>query len=86
VSVRGKKWYGYFRRDGSLILKTSEPKTVSTPVALEPENRDDQVRKRARETGTRNQVRLTGTDHRKMGLSRTAASPSVGLSITATCR
>jgi len=33
VSVRGKKWYGYFRRT-VIDPKTSEPKTVSTPVAL----------------------------------------------------
>jgi integrase len=33
VSVRGKKWYGYFRRT-VIDPKTREPKTVSTPVAL----------------------------------------------------
>lgn len=33
VSVRGKKWYGYFRRT-VIDPKTREPKIVSTPVAL----------------------------------------------------
>lgn len=33
VSVRGKKWYGYFRRT-VIDPETNEPKTVSTPVAL----------------------------------------------------
>jgi integrase len=33
VSVRGKKWYGYFRRT-VIDAETSQPKTVSTPVAL----------------------------------------------------
>ena len=33
VSVRGKKWYGYFRRT-VIDPKTNQPKTVSTPVAL----------------------------------------------------
>jgi integrase len=33
VSVRGKKWYGYFRRT-VLDPETNEPKTVSTPIAL----------------------------------------------------
>jgi integrase len=33
VSVRGKKWYGYFRR-AVIDSDTNEPKTVSTPVAL----------------------------------------------------
>ena len=33
VSVRGKKWYGYFRRT-VIDPKTREPKTVSNPVAL----------------------------------------------------
>lgn len=33
VSVRGKKWYGYFRRT-VIDPKSNEPKTVSTPVAL----------------------------------------------------
>ena len=33
VSIRGKKWYGYFRR---IVIdpSTNQPKTVSTPVAL----------------------------------------------------
>lgn len=33
VSVRGKKWYGYFRRT-VIDPETSQPKTVSTPVPL----------------------------------------------------
>jgi integrase len=33
VSVRGRKWYGYFRRT-VIDPKAKEPKTVSTPVAL----------------------------------------------------
>lgn len=33
VSVRGKKWYGYFRRT-VIDPETNGPKTVSTPVAL----------------------------------------------------
>jgi integrase len=33
VSVRGKKWYGYFRRT-VLDPETNEAKTVSTPIAL----------------------------------------------------
>ncbi len=33
VSIRGKKWYGYFRRT-ALDAETNEPKTVSIPVAL----------------------------------------------------
>ncbi len=33
VSVRGKKWYGYFRRT-VIDPSTHQPKTVSTPVAL----------------------------------------------------
>jgi integrase len=33
VSVRGKKWYGYFRRT-VLDPETNEPKTVSTPIPL----------------------------------------------------
>ena len=33
VSLRGKKWYGYFRRT-TLDAKTNEPQTVSIPVAL----------------------------------------------------
>ncbi|HEY2467652.1 MAG TPA: site-specific integrase [Terracidiphilus sp.] len=33
VSVRGKKWYGYFRRT-VIDPETSQPKTVSTPVVL----------------------------------------------------
>jgi integrase len=33
VSVRGKKWYGYFRRT-VIDPETRKPKTVSTPVAL----------------------------------------------------
>src|ERR1017187_5768995 len=33
VSVRGKKWYGYFRRT-VLDPETNQPKTTSTPIAL----------------------------------------------------
>ena len=33
VSIRGKKWYGYFRRT-VIDPNTNQPKTVSTPVAL----------------------------------------------------
>lgn len=33
VSLRGKKWYGYFRRT-ILDPETNQPKTVSSPVAL----------------------------------------------------
>lgn len=33
VSIRGKKWYGYFRRT-VIDPSTNQPKTVSTPVAL----------------------------------------------------
>jgi integrase len=33
VSVRGRKWYGYFRRT-VIDPETNEPKAVSTPVAL----------------------------------------------------
>ena len=33
VSIRGKKWYGYFRRT-VIDPCTNQPKTVSTPVAL----------------------------------------------------
>ena len=33
VSLRGKKWYGYFRRT-VLDPGTNEPKIVSTPIPL----------------------------------------------------
>jgi hypothetical protein len=33
VSIRGKKWYGYFRRT-VLDPETNQQKTVATPVAL----------------------------------------------------
>ena len=33
VSLRGKKWYGYFRRT-ILDPETNQPKTISSPVAL----------------------------------------------------
>jgi len=33
VSLRGKKWYGYFRRT-VLDPETNQPKTISSPVAL----------------------------------------------------
>jgi hypothetical protein len=33
VSVRGKKWYGYFRRT-VLDPETNEQRTAATPIAL----------------------------------------------------
>ena len=34
VSIRGEKWYGYFRRDRFRCRRPNQPKTVSIPVAL----------------------------------------------------
>lgn len=82
VSVRGKKWYGYFRRT-VIDPKTRGPKAVSTPVALGLKT--EMTKYEAREKLELEIKRLTG-QITEDGLSKTAASLSAGLSITATCR
>ena len=57
VSVRGKKWYGYFRRTVQ-DPKTNQPKTVSTPVALGLKS--EMTKYQAREKLEREIARLTG--------------------------
>lgn len=57
VSVRGKKWYGYFRRT-VLDPKTNQPKTVSTPVALGLKS--EMTKYQAREKLELEIARLTG--------------------------
>jgi integrase len=57
VSVRGKKWYGYFRRT-VLDPETNEPKTVSTPIPLGLKARMSKFE--ARERLAEEITRLTG--------------------------
>ncbi len=57
VSVRGKKWYGYFRRT-VLDPETNEPRTVSTPIALGL--RSQMTKFEAREKLVEEITRLTG--------------------------
>jgi len=57
VSVRGKKWYGYFRRT-VLDPDTHQPKAVSTPVALGLKS--EMTKFQAREKLEREIARLTG--------------------------
>ena len=57
VSIRGKKWYGYFRR-AVLDPDTNQPKTVSTPVALGL--KAEMTKFQAREKLEREIARLTG--------------------------
>jgi integrase len=57
VSVRGKKWYGYFRRT-VLNPETNEPKIVSTPIALGLKARMSKFE--AREKLVEEITRLTG--------------------------
>lgn len=57
VSIRGKKWYGYFRR-AVLDPDTNQPKTVSTPVALGLKS--EMTKFQAREKLEREIARLTG--------------------------
>ena len=57
VSLRGKKWYGYFRRT-TLDAKTHEPKTVSVPVALGLKS--EMTKTQARQKLESEIVRLTG--------------------------
>ena len=57
VSIRGKKWYGYFRRT-ALDAETNEPKTVLIPVALGL--RSEMTKTQARQKLESEIVRLTG--------------------------
>jgi len=57
VSVRGKKWYGYFRRT-VLDPETNEPKTVSKPIPLGLKARMSKFE--AREKLAEEITRLTG--------------------------
>jgi integrase len=57
VSIRGKKWYGYFRRT-ALDAETNEPKTVSIPVALGLKS--EMTKTQARQKLESEIVRLTG--------------------------
>ncbi len=57
VSVRGKKWYGYFRRT-ILDSETNAPKTVSIPVALGLKS--EMTKTQAREKLESEILRLTG--------------------------
>ena len=57
VSIRGKKWYGYFRRT-ALDAETNEPKTVSIPVALGLKS--EMTKTQARQKLEGEIVRLTG--------------------------
>jgi integrase len=57
VSVRGKKWYGYFRRT-VLDPETNETKTASTPVALGLKS--EMTKNQAREKLESEIVKLTG--------------------------
>jgi integrase len=57
VSIRGKKWYGYFRRT-VLDLQTNEQKTVSIPVALGLKS--EMTKSQARAKLESEIVRLTG--------------------------
>lgn len=57
VSIRGKKWYGHFRR-AVLDPDTNQPKTVSTPVALGLKS--EMTKFQAREKLEREIARLTG--------------------------
>ncbi len=57
VSLRGKKWYGYFRR---LILdpETNQPRTVSSPIALG--QKAEMNKSQAREKLAGEIIRLSG--------------------------
>jgi integrase len=57
VSVRGKKWYGYFRRT-VLDPETNQPKTASIPVPLGL--RSEMTKTQARQKLEEEIVRLTG--------------------------
>ena len=57
VSIRGKKWYGYFRRT-ALDAETNGPKTVSIPVALGLKS--EMTKTQARQKLESEIVRLTG--------------------------
>jgi integrase len=57
VLIRGKKWYGYFRRT-ALDAETNEPKTVSIPVALGLKSK--MTKTQARQKLESEIVRLTG--------------------------
>jgi integrase len=57
VSVRGKKWYGYFRRT-VLDSKTNQQKTVSIPIALGL--KAEMTKFQAREKLEREITKLTG--------------------------
>ena len=57
VSLRGKKWYGYFRRT-VLDLETNQPKTISSPVALGLKS--EMTKSRAREKLAQEITRLSG--------------------------
>lgn len=57
VSVRGKKWYGYFRRT-VLDPETNEQRTAATPIALGLKS--EMTKTQAREKLQREIVRLTG--------------------------
>ncbi|QHN02729.1 tyrosine-type recombinase/integrase [Granulicella sp. WH15] len=57
VSVRGKKWYGYFRRT-VLDPETNESRTASTPVALGLKS--EMTKTQAREKLESEIVKLTG--------------------------
>ena len=57
VSLRGKKWYGYFRRT-VLDPETNQPKTVSSPVALGLKS--EMTKSRAREKLAQEITRLSG--------------------------
>jgi hypothetical protein len=57
VSLRGKKWYGYFRRT-IVDPETNEPKVASIPVALGLKS--EMTKTQAREKLESEIVRLTG--------------------------
>jgi len=82
VLVRGRKWYGYFRRT-VLDPVTNQTQTVSTPVVLGLKS--EMTKFEAREKLEREIARLTG-DTTEEGLSGMAASLCAGLSTTAACR
>jgi integrase len=57
VSIRGKKWYGYFRRT-VVDPETNQPKTVSSPVPLGLKT--EMTKSQAREKLAEEITRLTG--------------------------
>jgi hypothetical protein len=81
VSLRGKKWYGYFRRT-VLDPETNQPKTVSSPVALGLKS--ELTKSQAREKLAQEITRLSG-QITEDGSVKNGTITSDGLPETATC-